>query len=300
MPKKTISNAYYLDLISKGWEDYHLLDSGGERKLEQFGSIRLVRFEPEAVWKPALPIQSWEQSHANYSIKTKTSTGSWNFREGTLQNWLILYQNIAFTLSVTESRHIGIFPEQQPNWDWVAEKISSSREQLKILNLFAYTGGMTIFSSKSGAEVTHVDASRSAVQIAKINLQQSGLGDNPVRFIVDDAVQFVQKEIRRGNKYDGIFLDPPAFGRGPKKQTWKFERSLTELLSDCSQILVPDPALFLLTAYNIKQSVVDLKNRVEDILINHSGQIHYGKLIQQEKSAGRLINQAVYVRWSKK
>lgn len=299
MSSEKSSRENKLDLISSGWDDYQLLDSGSQQKLERFGVMQLARFEPEAIWKPALPNNIWDQSDAVYSLFPNSTQGVWKIQTEKAHDWRISYDQVTFSLSVTGSRHIGIFPEQQPNWDWLSKTMTGVQKPIKILNLFAYTGGLTLIATKSGSHVTHVDASKSAIQQTRKNLLLSNLGHLPVRLIIDDALQFVQREIRRGNKYDGIILDPPAFGRGPKRQVWKFEKSLPELLNACSQILTADPALFLLTAYNINNSIVEIKDWVTSILRLPAGRIEYGDVIQKEKSAGRMIKQAVYLRWRK-
>lgn len=298
MSGKSSSKSQLLDLISAGWQDYQLLDSGHKRKLERFGDKHLIRFEPEAIWKPVLPDATWDQSDAIYSVDPSSSTGAWEIKSGKIEDWQIRYRDLIFSLSITESRQIGIFPEQQLNWDWISEKISGMQKPLRILNLFAYTGSTTLMASAAGAQVTHVDASKRAVLQAKHNIHLSGMEQQPNRFIVDDAVQFVIREKRRGKTYDGIIMDPPAFGRGPKGQAWKFEKSLPDLLSSLSQILVPHPALFLLTAYNISNAISEIKNWVGSRLNLSEEKLQCGHIIQQEYSAGRMINQAVYVRWS--
>jgi len=286
------------DLISKGWEDYQLLDSGNRSKLERFGSIELVRFEPQAVWKPALSEERWQQAYAVYSMDESRSSGSWTINRPIPPEWVISYHTICFCLSVHSSRHIGIFPEQLPNWDWLAKTVAEVNQPLSILNLFAHTGGMTAFACLHGAKVTHVDASKSALQRAQRNLALSSLQDRSVRWILDDAYQFVQREVRRGNQYDGIIMDPPAFGRGPKKQIWKFEQSLPPLLDLCTQLLVRRPSLFLLTAYNVNEDADEIYRTVSSIFpASMAAGFQWGNLVQQEESAGRRIQQAIYIRW---
>ena len=298
MPSKNSLRLLNLDLVSPGWEDYELLDSGSRRKLERFGPVQLIRFEPQAVWKPALNEARWNEAHAVYSLEKSLSAGGWVINKPLPPDWQVTYHDIRFNLAVTASRHIGIFPEQQPNWDWVAEKTASAGRPLSILNLFAYTGGMTAYASLSGATVTHVDASKAALQRARLNMAHSGLQDYPVRWIMDDAFQFVRREIRRKRKYDGMIMDPPAFGRGPNKQVWKFEQSLPQLLSACAQLLVEEPVLFLLTAYNVDQSIEEIRLHINRHLPHMSARLQCGSLVQLERSAGRKIQQAMFARWS--
>lgn len=286
-----------LDLVSNGWEDYELLDSGNRKKLERFGEIELVRFEPQAVWKPALPEERWRQAHAVFDMDESRSSGKWTINHPIPPEWGINCHGICFHLAVGASRHVGIFPEQLPNWEWLTGPTAAASRPLSILNLFAYTGGMTAFACLNGARVTHVDASKSALQRARRNLAASGLQDQPVRWIADDACEFVRREVRRGSQYDGIIMDPPAFGRGPNKQVWKFEQSLPQLLSHCRKLLSPRPALFLLTAYNVDQDADDISRIILNEFPEMAPGLQSGQLIQQEKSAGRKIEQAKYARW---
>ena len=298
MNKKNTSNSSEKSITVSGWQDYELLDSGNSRKLERFGETLISRFEPQALWKPALPLSRWQQSMADFEIRKGSRTGRWNVRDDFPKDWQITYKGILFQLRVQQSRHIGIFPEQCTGWDWIENKIQSAGRPIHVLNLFAYTGAATLFAARAGAEVTHVDASRSAVKWAQSNQAISGLGDKPIRWIVDDALKFVQREIRRGVNYDAIILDPPRFGRGPKGEVWKFETSIPELLASCEDILSEHPAFIYMTAYDVPSFPRDLAEWLGILSKPYSGQIDYGKLIQQEKSAGRKINQAMYARWS--
>jgi len=298
MREKKKQTGRRLDLVSNGWEDYQLLDSGSWKKLECFGEIELVRFEPQAVWKPALPEEHWRKAHAVFDLDESRSPGKWTINRPIPPEWRITCHGISFHMAVGASRHVGIFPEQLPNWEWLAGAVAAAGRPLSILNLFAYTGGMTAFACMHGARVTHVDSSRSALQRARRNLAASGLQDQPVRWIADDACEFVRRELRRGSQYDGIIMDPPAFGRGPKKQVWKFEQSFPQLLSLCRKLLSPRPALFLLTAYNVDQGADDISRMIMSEFPEMAPGLQYGQLIQQEKSAGRKIEQAIYARWS--
>jgi 23S rRNA (cytosine1962-C5)-methyltransferase len=288
------------DLVSTGWEDYELLDSGNRKKLERFGEIELIRFEPQAIWKPALTEDRWRQVDACFEMGQPRSSGNWTINRPGLDEWSINCHGIHFHLAVGGSRHVGIFPEQLPNWEWLAKTVAEAGRPLSILNLFAYTGGMTAVACQQGARVTHVDSSKSALLRAKRNLLSSGLQDCSVRWIMDDAIEFVRREARRGSHYDGIIMDPPAFGRGPKKQIWKFEESLPLLLHPCKKLVSPKPALFLLTAYNVDQGADDIRQMILGEFPEMERGLQCGQLIQQEKSAGRKIEQAIYGRWSDK
>jgi 23S rRNA (cytosine1962-C5)-methyltransferase len=285
-------------LTTTGWADYELLDSGNKKKLERFGAHHLIRFEPEAIWKPSLKKSVWDSADAEFTLPKGERTGSWTFRTKKPSSWSISIDDLCIVLKISKSRHIGIFPEQLKNWRWVEEKINASKREINILNLFGYTGIASIFAAHAGALVTHVDASRKAMELGKESLSLSDLADQPIRWLVDDAFKFIRREIRRGRKYDGVIMDPPTFGRGPKGEVWKFERSVANLLTMCGELLNDDPILFIITAYNIDHSPDEISFWLQNLMDGFSGRIEYGNLIQQEKSSGRKIHQAIYARWS--
>ena len=296
--KKNKNNRDYKNLTSTGWADYELLDSGNKKKLERFGSYRLIRFEPEAIWKPSIKKSIWDSAGAEFSLPKGESTGLWTFRNKKIPPWSISIDGLRVILEISKSRHIGIFPEQRENWRWIEEKINTSKKTTNILNLFGYTGIASIFAARAGAFVTHIDASRKALEIGKNSLSLSDLADKPIRWLVDDAYKFIKREIRRGRKYDGIIMDPPNFGRRPKGEVWKFERSVTNLLTLCGELLNNDPTLIIITAYNIDHTPDELSFWLQNLMNDFSGRIEYGNLIQLEKSSGRQIHQAMYARWS--
>lgn len=299
MNKKIRNISREIELATNGWQDYELIDSGNSRKLERFGAIQLARFEPLAIWKPALPLAQWQQSQAEFQINKGESSGQWNIRNDFPREWTISLLGLKLQLRVQKSRHVGIFPEQLESWKWIEEKIHTANREIRVLNLFGYTGIASLFAARGGAAVTHVDAARSAVKWAQVNQELSGLKELPIRWIVDDAMKFIQREARRGVEYDGIILDPPKFGRGPKGETWKFENSVQDLLAACADILSENPLFVYLTAYNVQNSPYDLSNWLTNIMYPYKGELEYGSLIQQEKSAGRKINQAMFARWFK-
>jgi len=296
--KNNKNNRDYKNLTSAGWADYELLDSGNKKKLERFGSYHLIRFEPEAIWKPSLKKSFWDSADAEFTLPKGDRTGSWTFRTKKNPSWSISINGLHIVLKISKSRHIGIFPEQLENWHWIEEKINASKKKINILNLFGYTGVASIFATRAGALVTHVDASRKAMEIGKESLSLSSLADKPIRWLVDDASEFIKRDIRRGRKYDGIIMDPPKFGRGPKGEVWKFERSVTNLLTLCGELINNDPILLIITAYNIDHSPDELSFWLQTLMNGFSGKIEYGNLIQSEKSSGRKIHQAIYARWS--
>jgi len=293
-----MKNTIKKDVISQGWSDYTLLDSGNQMKLEQFGPYRLARFEPDTVWYPMLSQDEWGKADAVFSMTKKNSTGSWHFKHDFNHDWMISFKRASIQLSISKSRHIGIFPEQNSQWTWIEDSIKRLDKQPKILNLFAYSGIATVFAIRGGAEVTHIDSSKNAVRLAKKNLEINRLDERPCRWIVDDALKFVEKEIRRGKVYDGIILDPPLFGRGPKGEIWKFSRDIKRLIGLVIQLLTKNPLWLICTVYNIQKPIVEIADLISTSRLGDYGFIQYGSLIQKEQSAGREIKQASYARWS--
>ena len=230
------------------WQDYKLLDATDGYRLESWGGVILVRPDPQIVWKFEKKSPMWEKAHAVYHRSSKGG-GEWEYRKKFPAEWNIKYDNMTFKVTPTGFKHTGIFPEQATNWDEYAKMIAKENRELNILNLFGYTGGATLACAAAGAKVCHVDASKGVVAWGRENQQLSGLGDKPIRWIVDDCIKFVQREIRRGNKYDGIIMDPPSYGRGPNGELWKLEDNIFQLLDLCSQILSDDPLFVAVNSY---------------------------------------------------
>ena len=230
------------------WQDYKLLDATDGYRLESWGGVILVRPDPQVVWKFDKRSPMWDKAHAVYHRSTKGG-GEWEYRKKFPAEWNIRYDNMTFKVTPTGFKHTGIFPEQATNWDEYAKMVAKEGRELNILNLFGYTGGATLACAAAGAKVCHVDASKGVVAWGKENAQLSGLGDKPIRWIVDDCIKFVQREIRRGNKYDGIIMDPPSYGRGPNGEVWKLEDNIFQLLQLCSQILSDDPLFVAVNSY---------------------------------------------------
>lgn len=285
-------------LSSPAWKEYELVDSGNGQKLERFGPYTLLRPEVEAVWQPALPEKSWRNADAAFAPSPEENGGHWVYRKEIQPRWAMEYQGLRFWAQTSASRHLGVFPEQACAWDWIEEQVQAAHRKTRVLNLFGYSGLATLAAARSGAEVTHVDASKKVVTWARENLELSGLGAKPVRWIVDDALKFVQREARRGSVYEGIILDPPKFGRGPKGEVWEFYRLLPELLSACRAVISKKPLFLVITAYAVKASAVTLYNAVEEIFAGKDGATTAGELVLTEKSAGRSISMAVFARWS--
>jgi 23S rRNA (cytosine1962-C5)-methyltransferase len=281
------------------WDEYELLDCGNGAKLERFGPYILNRPEAEAIWKPCLPEIQWQKANATFIPGKGEEVGTWRFNSKEPERWQMNFQGLRFWAQISSSRHIGIFPEQASQWEWINQTIRKSSRPLKILNLFGYSGIATLAAASAGAQVTHVDASQKAIYWARENQTLSGLQNSPTRWIVDDALKFVRRESRRGNLYDGIILDPPKFGRGPKGEIWEFYKLLPLLLESCSQVLSKDPQFIILTAYAVKASALTLYEAVEETMKNHSGNTSIGELVLQEKSGGRFLSRAIFAVWSK-
>ncbi len=303
-------------LCSPRWNDYELLDSGNGQKLERFGPYIFSRPEVQALWKPTWPTEKWQAAHAVFNPSGEESGGHWAWRKPGETKWEMTYplvplssplvheaavKELRFTAMTTPGRHLGVFPECAAHWDWMMEKINqksiNKNGQANVLNLFGYTGLASLAAAAAGARVTHVDASKKSVTWARENQLLSGLGEKPVRWIVDDALKFVEREGRRGVKYDGILLDPPKFGRGPKGEVWEVYQSLPEILLACRKILNESPLFVILTVYAVKLPAIHAYTALAEMLQGFGGSLECGELVTQEKSAGRLLSQAVYARW---
>ena len=233
--------------LADNWKDYEVIDCSKGEKLERWGDYILVRPDPQVIWDTPRKEKGWHRMNAHYH-RSKQGGGEWEFFD-LPQQWSIHYRSLTFQLKPFSFKHTGLFPEQAANWDWFSELIKKAGRPVKVLNLFAYTGGATIAAAAAGASVTHVDASKGMVTWAKENAASSGLADAPIRWIVDDCVKFVEREIRRGNHYDAIIMDPPSYGRGPKGEIWKIEESIHPLVKLCAQLLVDRPLFFLINSY---------------------------------------------------
>lgn len=233
--------------LADSWKDYEVIDCSKGEKLERWGDYILVRPDPQVIWDTPRKEKGWHKMNAHYH-RSKKGGGEWEFFD-LPQQWSIHYRNLTFQLKPFSFKHTGLFPEQAANWDWFSELIKKAGRPVKVLNLFAYTGGATIAAAAAGASVTHVDASKGMVTWAKENAASSGLTDAPIRWIVDDCVKFVEREIRRGNHYDALIMDPPSYGRGPKGEIWKIEESIHPLVKLCAQLLVDIPLFFLINSY---------------------------------------------------
>ena len=302
-------------LESARWTDYALLDSGDGLKLERFGKYIFVRPEPQAMWKRSLDANAeWKQAHAVFQPTGEESGGHWDFKKKVEEKWEMHYPPLSphfqenggrkgglkFWAMTTPGRHLGVFPEVAAHWEWFSNLIAQSKGQPNVLNLFGYTGLATLAAAAAGAKVTHVDASKKSVSWARDNQALSNLTEKPIRWIVDDALKFVQREARRGVKYDGIILDPPKFGRGPKGEVWEVHKSLPALLEACRECLSAHPLFVVTTLYAVRASAIHVAQALEDMMDGFEGKIEMGELVTREQSAGRLLSQAVYARWETK
>ncbi|MCD8368890.1 MAG: class I SAM-dependent methyltransferase [Clostridiales bacterium] len=233
--------------LADNWNDYEVIDCSDGEKLERWGDYLLIRPDPQVIWKRTRTHRGWNHPNGHYHRSAKGG-GEWEFFH-LPEQWQIRYRDLTFHLKPFSFKHTGLFPEQAANWDWFAEKIRTAGRPVRVLNLFAYTGGATLAAAKAGASVTHVDASKGMVGWAKENATSSGLGNAPIRWLVDDCMKFVEREIRRGNHYDAIIMDPPSYGRGPKGEIWKIEDMIHPLVKLCVQLLSDDPLFFLINSY---------------------------------------------------
>ena len=265
--------------------------------MEQFGPARLVRPEPEAVWKPALPESEWKNADALYKPAPEENGGHWEYRNKLPERWKMAYKDLSFWVQTSASRHLGVFPEQSCQWDWADAVISKSKSKPKVLNLFGYTGIASLAAARAGAVVTHLDASRKVITWANENQKLSDLEALPIRWILDDAIKFVQREQRRGSRYNGIILDPPKFGRGPKGEVWEFYKLLPDLLDSCRQILTPEPLFIQLTAYAVKASAATMYYAVREMMQSFGGVTTAGEIGLLEASANRYLSTAIFARW---
>ena len=285
-------------LVPGNWSDYELLDSGAGAKLERFGPYRFVRPESGAIWPRTLPEHEWAAADGIFATADEEGAGRWEFRQPVDARWTMRYGELRFWAQPTPFRHLGVFPEQASQWDWLSGLIRTANRPVRVLNLFGYTGLATLAAAAAGAAVTHVDASQKAMAWARENQMLSGLADRPIRWLVDDALKFVRREVRRESRYDGLIIDPPKFGRGPKGELWKLEESLPELLDACRSLLSARPLFVILTVYAIRASAVGLQYLLEPVVAGHGGVIEVGEMGVAERGAGRVLSSAIYARWS--
>jgi len=276
--------------------DYALIDSGDEQKLERYGDVLLARPDPQALWPKRLGEAEWAKAQGRYV--RQGGVGKWLHKDLPKQ-WQIKFGELQFHIKPTSFKHTGLFPEQYSNWQWVAQRIKGAGREVKVLNLFGYTGGASLAAAAAGAEVTHVDASKTAVSWASDNAKLSGLGDKPIRWIIEDALVFLRREVKRGNKYDGIIMDPPAFGHGPKDELWKFDEHFLELMKLCQEVLSDQPVFVLINGYAAGYSPLAFAYNLETIQKKLGGEIEFGDITIAEQSGDRELPCGIFARWRK-
>jgi 23S rRNA (cytosine1962-C5)-methyltransferase len=297
-------------LITQHWNDYALIDSGEGRKLERYGTVLVDRPEPQALWDCSLPVSEWQKADARFTNTEdpESDTGKWQILNHPPAEWPVSWRNsqnknLTTICRLMSFRHMGLFPEQMTHWHWVEHQILKSPDpsKLKILNLFGYTGAGSLAAASLGAQITHLDASKKAIQWAKDNQKASKLADNSIRWICDDAKDFVAREIRRGHMYDGIILDPPKFGRGPDGQKWQLEQDLSPFLDDCIALLHPQARFLICTVYALRLSSLSLGLMLTEKMAKKfdKGKVEQGELcIAHERSSNRLLSTSLFARWS--
>ncbi len=289
-------------LVADDWEDYALLDSGHRQKLERFGPFCIIRPDPQAFWEPAQPTADW-QADACFTAGSpdEEGAGQWQLRNaGAPEAWPMRWNGLTFMARRTAFRHLGLFQEHSVHWRFAIEQIRAAGRPIRVLNLFGYTGLMSLACAAAGAEVTHLDASPKAIGYGRENQALSGLASAPIRWIADDAMKFVAREVRRASRYDAIILDPPKFGRGPKNETWRFEEDLPALLDYVRRLLTDRPLFVIATAYAVRLSYLALAQSLYDRLAPLGGCMEQGEMALPQQASARLLPTALYARWSSK
>ena len=281
--------------IANNWKDYEILDMANGEKLERWGNVVLIRPDPQIIWKNKSFPKKWDMANARYN-RSSSGGGGWKYNKKMPENWQIKYKELTFNIKPMGFKHTGLFPEQAVNWDWMISKIKNAKREINVLNLFAYTGGATVACSYAGAKVCHVDSSKGMTAWAKENLATSGLADRPVRFIVDDVVKFVNREIRRGHKYDGIIMDPQSYGRGTNGEVWKFEDNIADLVELCSKVLSDNPLFFLINSYTTGISSTVLENILR-LNIKNEGKLSHGEIGLPMTNSELILPCGIYGRW---
>jgi len=296
-----------LTLTTKPSAGYALLDTGDEQKLERYGNVLLARPDPQALWAKSLGEGEWAKAQGRFERQGRE--GVWHAKDLPKQ-WEVEFGGLRFYIKPTSFKHTGLFPEQLSNWEWLSALISplapsasdqslDSKSAPSVLNLFGYTGGASLAAAKAGAKVTHVDASKTAVSWASDNAKLSALADAPIRWIVEDAMRFVKREIARGTKYDGIVMDPPAFGHGPKDELWKIEEDFIKMVELCQQLLSDKPLFFLINGYAAGYSPLAFAYNLEALTKKFGGTIEYGDITIAQEKSDRLLPAGIFARWSK-
>lgn len=284
---------------TRGWADYALLDSGHGRKLERYGRFSVVRPEPQCLWSPALPTEVWDAADAVFDPTDEEDAGRWKLKAQPPEAWPLAWGEAKFNGRFTSFRHLAFFPEQAANWAWLDAAVRGANPAPRVLNLFGYTGVASLVMAAAGAAVTHVDASKRAVAWARENAELSGLAERPIRWITEDARKYVQREVRRGSKYEGIILDPPKYGRGPGGEVWRLFEDLPELAGLCAELLSENARFLVLNAYAERISGAALSGLLADKLKGRGGSIEWGELALVQEDGAREIGMSFYARWQR-
>jgi 23S rRNA (cytosine1962-C5)-methyltransferase len=282
--------------ILESWPDYELIDIGERRKLERFGTVIVDRPEPQALWRKSAPADIWAGAHMTFDAADEQETGAWKIHREPPRPWAVRFDKVTALCRTMTFRHVGVFPEQASHWRWVMQRIEAAGRPLSILNLFGYTGIVSLLAAGAGANVTHVDASKKAIGWARENQAASGLNDAPIRWICDDAVAFVDREIRRGRQYDAIILDPPAYGRGPDGEVWSLFDDVTRLVGQCGKLLSPNANFVLMSAYALRLSFFSVAELLADI--DRPGAIEAGELMLKSTYGQRDFATSLFARWT--
>ncbi len=285
--------------VIKDFDEYEILDMANGMKIEKWNNIILERPDPQIIWTDKNNIDIWDKVDAKYN-RSNTGEGSWEIKNKIPDSWTIKYKDLTFNLKLMRFKHTGLFPEQSYNWDIIIDKIKKEKRDIKVLNLFAYTGALSVAALSAGASVVHVDSSKGMVSWAKENVKLSNLEDKPIRFIIDDVIKFVKREIRRGNKYDIIIMDPPSYGKGSNNEVWSVEKDLYNLVSDCTELLSDNPVMFLINSYTTGLSMTVLKNLLE-LTVNKKfkGNIVTDELGIQMKDSNLILPCGIFARWER-
>ncbi len=287
-----------LALSAGAWDDYALIDSGDGRKLERFGAVTAVRPEPQCLWRPGLAPEVWDAADAVFEGRDDEDQGRWTRKSGCPDAWPMRWGEVCFEARLTAFRHLGLFPEQAANWDWIGRALSGAPRGARVLNLFGYTGVATLVAASHGAQVTHVDASRKSVAWARENARMSGLDGAPIRWLTEDARTYVRRELRRGAKYDAIILDPPKYGRGPDGDVWRLYQDLPDLLVACAALLSDTPLFLLLNAYSERLTGLALAHLLAEVMAGRGGGVDWGELALIEARGARGVGLSFFARWS--
>ncbi len=283
-----------IDVVTEGWDTYHLIDTGEGRKLEQIGALVLDRPDPQALWSKAEK-NKWVLANAHFTWSDKKEL--WSVNKGTPNDWQIDYQDTTFALSLGKFKHIGIFPEHESQWKEI-RLVCQQKNGLQVLNLFGYTGAASIIAAKAGANVTHVDASKQTIAVVKQNINLSGLSEKAMRLLCEDALKYAKRLVQRGEQFEMIIMDPPAFGRGPKGEVWKIEEKLQELMSLVPKLLSKDARLVLLNGYAAGYSARTFGELLSDIMKGKGGEVTYGDMGIRQKNSSRVLSTGIYAKWS--